>query len=341
MSKNGTDSSDEEENEFNENATNEEQTDVRDLPSSDIDTLKIYMQEIGKTPLLTQQEEVELANRVKKGDAEARDRMIRSNLRLVVKIASSYQSFGLPFLDLISEGNIGLINAIERFDPTKGGKLSTYAAWWIKQSIKRAIANQSKTIRLPVHLVDRIAQMRQISKKLEEELEREPSNEEIAMEMGTTVNRIAHWKSISTKAASLDAPVGEDDSDFGDLISDENATTPFQDLDSKSVTMQINNVLKQLPERDAEIIRMRFGLDGERPKTLETVGAHFNITRERVRQLQNLALKHMRNALSEMRRQRTESDLKEERKERDKNAILKEFLDKSVQDPEDKGKAEE
>ncbi len=338
MSKEEMNFYDEEDENLDAEGADGEETDVRDLPSGDKDTLKIYMQEISRTPLLTLEEEADLARRIKVGDMAARDHMIRANLRLVVKIASSYQNFGLPLLDLISEGNIGLIKAIERFDLGKGGKLSTYAAWWIKQSIKRAIANQSKTIRLPVHLVDRIAQMRQTAKRLSEELRREPMPEEIAAEMGTTVNRIAHWNSISTKAASLDAPVGEDNSEFGDLISDENATTPFQDLDSKSVTSQINSVLSKLPARDAEIIRMRFGLDGDRPRTLEAVGAHFNITRERVRQLQNLALRQMRKVLAEMQRQRTQDDLKEEQAEKDKNAILKEFISKSRDRKEDKTK---
>ena len=165
-------------------------TDVRELPATDRNVMRTYMQEISQTPLLTKDEEVELAERIKKGDKEARDHMISANLRLVVKIAYDYNNFGLPLLDLISEGNIGLVKAVERFDPSKGGKLSTYAAWWIKQSIKRALANQSKTIRLPVHLVDRIARMRKITAQLADELDREPTDEEIAYAMDMPINKV-------------------------------------------------------------------------------------------------------------------------------------------------------
>ena len=171
-------------------------SDVRELPSADRNVMRTYMQEIGRTPLLTKREEIELAARIKQGDKAARDHMISANLRLVVKIAHDYNNFGLPLLDLISEGNIGLVKAVERFDPSKGGKLSTYAAWWIKQSIKRALANQSKTIRLPVHLVDRIAKMRKITAALADELDREPSDEEIAYEMDLPINKVAHLKSV-------------------------------------------------------------------------------------------------------------------------------------------------
>jgi len=187
----------------------DEVEDVRDLPSSEKSALKLYLQEIGKTPLLTPEEEVSLAKRIQKGDEKARNHMVQANLRLVVKIANDYNNFGLPLLDLVSEGNIGLVKAVERFDPDKGGKLSTYAAWWIKQSIKRALANQSKTIRLPVHLVDRIAKMRKITSALADEFGREPSDDEIAAEMGIPVNKVAHLKTVSVRPTSLDAPIGE------------------------------------------------------------------------------------------------------------------------------------
>ena len=199
-----------------------EVADARELPSTDRSTIKIYLQEIGKTPLLKPTEEVELAALIQQGDRRAREKMITANLRLVVKIANDYSNFGLPLLDLISEGNIGLIKAVERFDPSKGGKLSTYAAWWIKQSIKRALANQSKTIRLPVHLVDKIARMRRMATELEEVLGRVPTDEEIAFEMDMSVNKVAHLKSVSVRPASLHAPIGDDDgTEFGDLIGDE------------------------------------------------------------------------------------------------------------------------
>ena len=223
-------------------------TDVRELPSNDRNVMRTYMQEISKTALLTREEEVVLANRIKAGDKSARDHMISANLRLVVKIAYDYNNFGLPLLDLISEGNIGLIKAVERFDPEKGGKLSTYAAWWIKQSIKRALANQSKTIRLPVHLVDRISKMRKITAQLADELDREPSDEEIGYAMDMPVNKVAHLKSVSFRPASLDAPVGEDgDTTFGELVGDENEASPLDNLQEKSMSGDIKLPLIHIP----------------------------------------------------------------------------------------------
>ncbi|MFO8026203.1 MAG: sigma-70 family RNA polymerase sigma factor, partial [Opitutales bacterium] len=281
-------------------------SDVRELPSADRNVMRTYMQEIGKTPLLSKEEEIELAARIKKGDKAARDHMISANLRLVVKIAHDYNNFGLPLLDLISEGNIGLVKAVERFDPSKGGKLSTYAAWWIKQSIKRALANQSKTIRLPVHLVDRIAKMRKITAELADELDREPTDEEIAYMMDLPINKVAHLKSVSVRPSSLDAPIGEDgDTTFGELVGDENEASPLENLQDKSVSNDIKSVIGQLEDREAEIIHLRFGLDGNHPLTLEEVGERFDITRERVRQIQNIALHKMRRIMSENERQRT------------------------------------
>ncbi|MEM1222813.1 MAG: sigma-70 family RNA polymerase sigma factor [Verrucomicrobiota bacterium] len=301
-------------------------TDVRELPSTERNVMRTYMQEIGKTPLLTVEEEIDLAARIQKGDKEARDKMISANLRLVVKIAHDYNNFGLPLLDLISEGNIGLIKAVERFDPNKGGKLSTYAAWWIKQSIKRALANQSKTIRLPVHLVDKIARIRKVTAELADELGREPTDEEIAYIMNLPVNKIAHLKTVSVRPSSLDAPVGEDgDTSFGDLVGDDNQLTPFEDLRQKNQTHGIYDVIDQLEDREAEIIRLRFGLDGDRPLTLEEVGEKFNVTRERVRQIQNIAIHKMRRLLTENERQRSKEEVHEERLEQTKMAVLQEF----------------
>ena len=192
-------------------------------------SIKIYLREISGTPLLTVQEEIELAARIKKGDQKARAWMIKANLRLVVKIAHDYSNLGLPLLDLISEGNIGLIKAVERFDPGKGGKLSTYSAWWIKQSIKRALANQSKTIRLPVHLVDKISKMRRVSLHMSKELGREPTDEEFAEEIGISSAKLSQLKTVSIRPASLDAPISDDDStEFGEIVGDEDAQTPFE-----------------------------------------------------------------------------------------------------------------
>src|ERR1051325_9863690 len=204
--------------------------------------LQLYLQEIGKTPLLTIEEEVQLAKRIRRGDKAARDHMIKANLRLVVKIAMDYKDFGLPLLDLISEGNIGLIKAVERFDPQKGGKLSTYAAWWIKQSIKRALANQSKTIRLPVHLVDKISKMRRTAMALTEQLGREPSDEELAAELQIPTSKVAHLKSVSVRPASLDAPIGEegDSATFGEIVGDENAVSPLDGLREKNLTNDLH-----------------------------------------------------------------------------------------------------
>lgn len=306
----------------------EEEVDVKTLPNSEKSSIKIYLQEIAKTPLLTHEQEVSLASRIRKGDQEARNQMISANLRLVVKIAYDYNHFGLPLLDLISEGNIGLIKAVERFDPEKGGKLSTYAAWWIKQSIKRALANQSKTIRLPVHLVDKIANMRRITQRLTEELGREPADDEIAIEMGIPVNKVAHLKSVSVRPASLDAPIGDDeDTEYGDLVGDENAINPFDKLRSKTLLNDMNQMLDSIDPREAEIIRMRFGLDGEKPRTLEEVGQAFEITRERVRQLQNMAISRMRKIMTSNERQRTLEEVKQEELERKRMEVLHEFFE--------------
>src|SRR5499426_4671817 len=266
-------------------------------------SIKIYLQEISGTPLLTVQEEIELAARIKKGDQKARAWMIKANLRLVVKIAHDYSNFGLPLLDLISEGNIGLINAVERFDPGKGGKLSTYSAWWIKQSIRRALANQSKTIRLPVHLVDKISKMRRVSLQMSEELGREPTDEELGDEIGIASGKVSQLKTVSIRPASLDAPISDDDStEFGEIVGDEEAQTPFELLRDKNLRNEVGGLLDVLDDREKKIIFQRFGLDGGKPKTLEEVGKKFDVTRERIRQLQNIALSKLRRALAKKER---------------------------------------
>jgi RNA polymerase primary sigma factor len=301
---------------------------ARDYAPGDRSNLQLYLQEIGKTPLLTIQEEVKLARRIRKGDKAARDHMISANLRLVVKIAMDYKDFGLPLLDLISEGNIGLIKAVERFDPRKGGKLSTYAAWWIKQSIKRALANQSKTIRLPVHLVDKISKMRKTAMKLTEEFGREPTDEEIAIELQVPTSRVAHLKSVSVRPASLDAPVGQDSDSgtFGEMVGDENAASPFESLTEKTRNSDLYSMISDLEPREAEIIKYRFGLDGRDELTLEEVGEKFKVTRERVRQLQNIALSKMRKAMASHEHQRSVEEIELEEQVRARHEVIREFM---------------
>ncbi|MGP8198148.1 MAG: sigma-70 family RNA polymerase sigma factor [Limisphaerales bacterium] len=274
----------------------------RERSGYDGDTaIKLYLREIGQVKLLTPQEEIQLAARIKKGDKKARELMIKANLRLVVKIAHDYENFGLPLLDLINEGNIGLMKAVERFDPAKGGKLSTYGSWWIKQSIKRALANQSKTIRLPVHLVDKISKMRRTAMKLQEIFGREPTDEELAEEMGLTPSRVAQMRLAAVRPASLDAPIGDDDSNnFAEVVQDENADTPYQHLEDKTVTRMLREMVKTLDPREATILQYRFGLDGGTERTLEEVGAKFGVTRERVRQIQNIALHKLRRMIEKL-----------------------------------------
>jgi RNA polymerase primary sigma factor len=261
--------------------------------------LNRYLQEIGRFALLTPEQEIDLARKIKKGDAAARERMINGNLRLVVTIARDYVNLGLPLLDLISEGNIGLTKAVERFDPTRGAKLSTYAMWWIKQSIKRALADQSKTIRLPVHLVDKVAKVRRVSLQMSDELGREPTDDELGKELGIAREKVTRLKSVGIRPASIDGPIGDDDStEFGELIGDEEAQTPFELLRDKNLLDEMGGLLDVLDKREMKIISQRFGLDGGKPKTLENVAKNFGITRERIRQLQNIALAKLRRALS-------------------------------------------
>ena len=299
------------------------------IPHGERSNLQLYLQEIGKTPLLTIAEEVTLARRIRRGDKAARDHMISANLRLVVKIAMDYKDFGLPLLDLISEGNIGLIKAVERFDPRKGGKLSTYAAWWIKQSIKRALANQSKTIRLPVHLVDKISKMRRTAMQLTEQLGREPTDEELAIELQIPTAKVAHLKSVSVRPASLDAPIGEDgnSSTFGEIVGDENAVSPSEGLREKNLSHDLSEMVNSLDQREAEIIKFRFGLEGRDELTLEEVGRKFHVTRERIRQLEYLALNKMRRAMAKNEAVRTVDEIEEDRRQRERMAVIREFVE--------------
>lgn len=290
--------------------------------------LQLYLNEIRQTPLLTIAEEIQLAARIKKGDKAARDHMIKANLRLVVKIAYDYHQMGLPLMDLISEGNLGLIKAVERFDPAKGGKLSTYAAWWIKQSMKRALANQSKTIRLPVHLVDKISRMRKMIAKLTDELGREPENEEIAAELQIPTAKVALLKTVSVRPASLDAPVGEDDSSatLGDLVGDEAAVSPYEGLGDKNLREDLSNMVNSLDPREASIIKLRFGLEGQKELTLEEVGKKFKVTRERIRQLEYLALGKIRRQMQSHNRIRTADEVEEERYAEQRATGIRDFL---------------
>ncbi|HRE04816.1 MAG TPA: RNA polymerase sigma factor RpoD/SigA [Opitutaceae bacterium] len=292
-------------------------------------SLQLYLQEIGKTALLTIEEEIVLAKRIRRGDKAARDHMISANLRLVVKIAMDYKDFGLPLLDLISEGNLGLIKAVERFDPRKGGKLSTYAAWWIKQSIKRALANQSKTIRLPVHLVDKIAKMRRTAMALSEELGREPTDEELAMELQIPTSKVAHLKSVSVRPTSLDAPIGEDgdSATFGDIVGDESMLNPLDALKERTQSADLRAMLDSLEPREAEIIRLRFGFDGYDELTLEEVGRKFKVTRERIRQLQNIALSKIRKAIAKNETQRNSDEIELDERQRKRMEVIREFIE--------------
>jgi RNA polymerase primary sigma factor len=267
------------------------------------DSLEYYFRQIHDIPLLTPEEEIQLAKRIKKGDAQARAKMIQANLRLVVKIAHEYSRYGMPLVDLVSEGNLGLMKAVDRFDPSKGGKLSTYAAWWIKQSIKRALANQSKTIRLPVHLVDKIARMRRVAMQLAEELGREPTDEELADELFTTPKKIAKLRLASMRPSSLDAALTQDadSGTLGDLIADESAKDPSQDLILENLKSRLAEILPSLDTREQKILKLRFGIgvNNEKEMTLEEIGKKFNVTRERIRQLQKIALDKLKKILEE------------------------------------------
>jgi RNA polymerase primary sigma factor len=255
----------------------------------------LYLREIGEEPLLTPEEEVMLADLIKNGDEAARERMIKANLRLVIKIARDYEGFGLPLLDLINEGNIGLMKAVDKFDPTKGAKFSTYSSWWIKQAIKRSLSNQSKTIRLPIHWVEKIAKLRQVSTRLQELLGREPSDEELAKELQIAPSRVSMMRRASVRPLSLDESFGEEEGTrLEERVADENAQHPYKELELQTSLGLLGKLLKQLNPRESRILRYRFGLDGEKERTLEEVGEEFGVTRERIRQLQNMALQRLK-----------------------------------------------
>ena len=262
------------------------------------DSVRLYLREIGKIPLLTAEEETELAQRIIEGDKKAKDKMVEANMRLVVSIAKRYGGRGLDFLDLIQEGNTGLLRAVEKFDPDKGFKFSTYATWWIRQAITRAIADQARTIRIPVHMVETINKVLRTTRKLTQELNREPSVEEIAKEMDMEPEKIEYVMRIKQDIASLDASVGRDGDDeetsLGDFIEDEERVTPEDAAATQLLKEQMAKILSTLSEREQKIIKMRFGVGGGRPHTLEEVGAEFSVTRERIRQIEAKALSKLR-----------------------------------------------
>ncbi len=263
-------------------------------------SLRLYLREAVETPLLTPAQEIELAGRVQAGDEAAREHMIKANLRLVVKIAREYEDYGLPLLDLINEGNMGLMRAVERFDPTKGAKLSTYAAWWIKQSIKRALSNQSKSIRLPIHLVQQIAQMRRAENQFEAKHGRPPSDSDLAVVLGVHEDDILHWRESATVGTtSLDAPLGNDSdsSRVADVIADDNARMPWAAVSEETNAELVRELVGTLNAREQIILKRRFALDGGDAVTLEEIGVDFGLTRERIRQLEAAALRKLRERL--------------------------------------------
>ena len=259
------------------------------------DPVRMYLKEIGKVPLLTAEEEIELAKRMEEGDEEAKKRLSEANLRLVVSIAKRYVGRGMLFLDLIQEGNLGLIKAVEKFDYSKGYKFSTYATWWIRQAITRAIADQARTIRIPVHMVETINKLVRVSRQLLQQLGREPSPEEIAAEMNMPVERVREILKISQEPVSLETPIGEEeDSHLGDFIQDDNVPVPAEAAAFTLLKEQLRDVLSTLTEREQKVLRLRFGLDDGRARTLEEVGKEFNVTRERIRQIEAKALRKLR-----------------------------------------------
>lgn len=264
-------------------------------PSESDDILGLYMREVGVVPLLTVQEEIELAARIRAGDEAAREHMIRANLRLVVKIARQYEGLGMPLLDLINEGNMGLMKGVERFDPAKGGKLSTYASWWIKQSVRRAIANQGRTIRLPIHATDKLRKAARLAREFREETGREPTGEELSEVLGVRASRLQELQTAAIRPASLDAPIGEDGSTtLGEHVADQEVRDPAEELELKSLLERLLPLVERLDGREKKILKFRFGLNGGGERTLEEIGTDFRLTRERIRQLQNGALQKLR-----------------------------------------------
>jgi RNA polymerase primary sigma factor len=272
-----------------------------------LDSLRLYLRSIGRVNLLTAEQEVMLARRIERGDMLAKQQMIEANLRLVVSIAKSYLGRGLTFLDLIQEGSMGLIRAVEKFDYRRGYKFSTYATWWIRQAVTRAIADKGRTIRIPVHMVEKLNKVVHVERQLVQQLGREPTPEEIAAELETTVREVRDVLRMAQQPISLEKPIGEEeDSELGDFVEDQTAEPPFEQAAEHLRRENLRRALAALPEREREVIEMRFGLTGERPYTLEEVGRAFNVTRERIRQIENHTLKKLE-ALPEAQRLRDAS----------------------------------
>ncbi len=272
-----------------------------------LDSLRLYLRSIGRVHLLTAEQEVQLARRIERGDMIAKQQMIEANLRLVVSIAKSYLGRGLTFLDLIQEGSMGLIRAVEKFDYRRGYKFSTYATWWIRQAVTRAIADKGRTIRIPVHMVEKLNKVVHVERQLVQQLGREPTPEEIAVELETTVREVRDVLRMAQQPISLEKPIGEEeDSELGDFVEDQTAESPFEQAAEHLRRENLRRALAALPEREREVIEMRFGLTGERPYTLEEVGRAFNVTRERIRQIENHTLKKLE-ALPEAQRLRDAS----------------------------------
>ena len=269
-----------------------------------LDSLRLYLRSIGRVSLLTAEQEVTLARRIERGDMSAKQQMIEANLRLVVSIAKAYLGRGLTFLDLIQEGSMGLMRAVEKFDYRRGFKFSTYATWWIRQAVTRAVADQARTIRIPVHMVEKLNKVMHVERQLVQQLGREPTPAEIATELGTTVRDVRDVLRMAQQPISLEKPIGEEDeSELGDFVEDQSAESPFELAAERLRRENLRRALAALPEREREVIEMRFGLTGERPFTLEEVGRAFNVTRERIRQIENHTLKKLE-ALPEAQRLR-------------------------------------
>jgi RNA polymerase primary sigma factor len=272
-----------------------------------LDSLRLYLRSIGRVDLLTAEQEVILARRIERGDMQAKQQMIEANLRLVVSIAKSYLGRGLTFLDLIQEGSMGLIRAVEKFDYRRGYKFSTYATWWIRQAVTRAIADKGRTIRIPVHMVEKLNKVVHVERQLVQQLGREPTPDEIALELETTVREVRDVMRMAQQPISLEKPIGEEEeSELGDFVEDQTAESPFELAADRLRRENLRRALAALPEREREVIEMRFGLTGERPYTLEEVGRAFNVTRERIRQIENHTLKKLE-ALPEAQRLRDAS----------------------------------
>ncbi len=272
-----------------------------------LDSLRLYLRAIGRVNLLTAEQEVILARRIERGDMAAKQQMIEANLRLVVSIAKSYLGRGLTFLDLIQEGSMGLIRAVEKFDYRRGYKFSTYATWWIRQAVTRAIADKGRTIRIPVHMVEKLNKVVHVERQLVQQLGREPTADEIAIELETTVREVRDVLRMAQQPVSLEKPIGEEEeSELGDFVEDQTAESPFEVAAERLRRENLRRALAALPEREREVIEMRFGLTGERPYTLEEVGRAFNVTRERIRQIENHTLKKLE-ALPEAQRLRDAS----------------------------------